>query len=73
MGGRACGSGGQPRGASRCSIDDDAPPGRARITIHEARSLPIVGGRIISILGLLGLAAIAAVIALAAVRRRRSG
>jgi hypothetical protein len=52
-------------------IDDDAVPGNAHIVVTEARSLPIVGGRIISILGLLGLAANAAVIAQAAVRRRR--
>jgi hypothetical protein len=48
-------------------IDDDATPGAAHITIREARTLPIVGGRIISVLGLLGLAANAAVI----VRDRR--
>ena len=52
-------------------VDDDATPGRARITVHEARSLPIVGGRIISILGLLGLAANAAVIMHSRIRRRR--
>ncbi len=63
----------QPRWYLALRVDDDATPGKARITVHEARSLPIVGGRIISTLGLLGLAANAAVIALAAVRRRRSG
>jgi hypothetical protein len=52
-------------------VDDDATPGRAHIVIREARTLPIVGGWIISLLGLLGLIANAAVIARAAVRRRR--
>jgi hypothetical protein len=63
----------QPRWYLALRIDDDATPGKARITVREARTLPIVGGRIISLLGLLGLAASAAVIALAAVRRRRGG
>jgi hypothetical protein len=63
----------QPRWYLALRIDDDATPGKARITVHEARSLPIVGGRIISTLGLLGLAANAVVIALAALRRRRNG
>jgi hypothetical protein len=63
----------QPRWYLALRIDDDATPGKARITVHEARSLPIVGGRIISTLGLLGLGANAAVIALAALRRRREG
>jgi hypothetical protein len=52
-------------------VDDDVTPGKARITVREAQSLPIVGGRIISALGLLGLAASAAVIIRAGVRRRR--
>jgi hypothetical protein len=63
----------QPRWYLALRINDDATPGKARITVHEARSLPIVGGRVISTLGLLGLAANAAVIALAALRRRRNG
>jgi uncharacterized membrane protein len=50
-------------------IDDDAKPNSAHIIIREARTLPIVGGRVISLLGLLGLVANAAVI----VRRRRRG
>jgi hypothetical protein len=50
-------------------IDDDATPGKARIIVRESRALPIVGGRIISMLGLLGLAASAVVI----VRGRRRG
>jgi hypothetical protein len=53
-------------------FDADATPGRAHIVIQEARSLPIVGGKIISLLGLLGLAANAAVIARAARRRRQA-
>lgn len=52
-------------------VDDDATPGRAHIVIREAQTLPIVGGRIISLLGLLGLGANAAVIARASWRARR--
>lgn len=52
-------------------IDDDATPGKAHITVREAQTLPIVGGRIITILGLLGLAANAVVIVRG--RRRREG
>jgi hypothetical protein len=63
----------QPRWYLALRIDDDATPGKARIVVREARTLPIVGGRIISLLGLLGLAAIAAVIARAGLRRRREG
>jgi hypothetical protein len=66
------GSGWQPRWYLALRIDDDATPGRAHVVIREARTLPIVGGRIISILGLLGLAANAAVIARSHRRRRRS-
>ena len=53
-------------------VDEDATAGKAHIVIGQARSLPIVGGRIISILGLLGLLANAVVIALAGWRRRRA-
>jgi hypothetical protein len=53
-------------------INDDATPGRAHVVIREARTLPIVSGRIISILGLLGLAANAAVIARGHRRRREA-
>ncbi len=51
-------------------VDQDATAGKAHIVIREAGSLPIVGGRIISILGLLGLVANAAVIARGSWRRR---
>ncbi len=51
-------------------VDRDATPGKAHIVIREARSLPIVGGQIISLLGLIGLAALAVVIANAARGRR---
>jgi hypothetical protein len=51
-------------------VDPSATAGKVHIVIREARSLPIVAGRIISIFGLLGLAAIAAVIGRAAWRRR---
>jgi hypothetical protein len=53
-------------------VNQDATPGKAHIVIREARTLPIVGGRIISVLGLLGLAASAAVMARAGWRRRRT-
>jgi hypothetical protein len=53
-------------------IDDDATPGKARVVIREAHTLPIVGGRIISILGLLGLAANGAMIPRSHRRRRES-
>jgi hypothetical protein len=65
------GSGWQPRWYLALQLDDDATPGRAHVVIREARTLPIVGGRIISIIGLLGLVANAAVIARGATRRRR--
>ena len=65
------GPGRQPRWYLALRVDDDAVPGKARITVRAARSLPIVGGRIISALGLLGLAASAAVIVRSSVRRRR--
>lgn len=54
-------------------VNQDATPGKAHLVIREARSLPIVGGRIIAILGLLGLAANAAVMGRAGWRRRRQG
>jgi hypothetical protein len=53
-------------------IDQAATPGKAHIVVREARSPPIVGGRIISILGLFGLLANAAVIARAGRRRRQA-
>ena len=62
----------QGRWSVALQVDDDATPGEAHITVRGARTLPIVGGRILSALGLLGLAAIAAVIARAGLRRRRS-
>jgi hypothetical protein len=54
-------------------INQDATPGKAHIVIRQANSLPIVGGKIISVLGLLGLAATAAVMGRAARRRRQAG
>jgi hypothetical protein len=62
----------QPRWFLALQIDDDATPGKAHVVIREARTLPIVGGQIISILGLLGLAANSAVIARGHRRRRQS-
>jgi hypothetical protein len=59
----------QPYWYLALQVDDDATPGRAHITVRESHALPIVGGRIISILGLLGLAANAVVV----VRGRRRG
>ena len=56
----------------RPKINQDATPGKAHIVIREANSLPIVGGKIISVLGLLGLAANAAVIARGGRRRRQA-
>jgi hypothetical protein len=53
-------------------VNQDATPGKAHIVIREADTLPILSGRIISILGLLGLAANAAVLTLIAWRRRRA-
>jgi hypothetical protein len=52
----------QPRWFLALRVDDDATPGKAHITVREARTLPIVAGRIVSLLGLLGLAAVAAAI-----------
>jgi hypothetical protein len=62
----------QPRWYLALRIDDDATPGKAHIVIREAQTLPIVGGRIISLLGLLGLAANAAMIVRGRLRRRAS-
>jgi hypothetical protein len=62
----------QDRWALVLKVDQDATPGKAHLVIREARTLPIVGGRIISVLGLLGLAASAAVLARAGWRRRRA-
>ena len=52
----------QPRWFLALRVDDDATPGKAHISVREARTLPIVAGRIVSLLGLLGLAAIAVAI-----------
>ncbi len=52
-------------------IDKNATPGQAHLVIREAQTLPIVGGKILSLLGLLGLTANAVVIGRAARRRRR--
>jgi hypothetical protein len=70
--GQPSGPGWQVRWGLVLQVDPDATPGKAHIVIREARSLPIVGGQIISLFGLLGLAAIAAVIASAARRRQRA-
>jgi hypothetical protein len=61
----------QHRWALVVKVNQDATPGKAHLVIREARTLPIVGGRIISVLGLLGLVANAAVIVRAGWRRRR--
>jgi hypothetical protein len=53
-------------------INQDATPGKAHIVIRQAHSAPIIGGRIISILGLLGLLANATVIARRGWHRRRA-
>ena len=53
-------------------INEDATPGKAHLVIRQARTLPIVSGRIISILGLLGLLANAAVIARVGRHQRRA-
>jgi hypothetical protein len=65
------GIGWQNRWALVLEVNREVTPGTAHIVVSEARSLPIVGGRIISILGLLGLVANAAVIGSRAWRRRR--
>jgi hypothetical protein len=65
-------SGWQDHWALVLKIDEGATPGKAHVVIREARSLPIVGGRIISILGLLGLLANATVMARAGWHRRRA-
>ena len=62
----------QPRWHIALRIDPDATPGQASVTISEARTFPIITGRIISILGLLGLTANAVVIGRGAWRRRRA-
>jgi hypothetical protein len=60
----------QTRWALVLKVDDDARPGNARIVIEQARSLPIVAGRIISLLGLVTLTGIGAVMSAGTVRRR---
>jgi hypothetical protein len=70
--GQPSGPGWQVRWGLVLQIDRAATPGKAHIVIREARSLPILGGRIISLFGLLGLAANAVIIASAARRRRRT-
>ncbi len=52
----------QPRWFLALRVDDDATPGKAHITVREARTIPIVAGRIVSLLGLFGLAAVAVAI-----------
>jgi hypothetical protein len=54
-------------------VDDDATSGRAHIVVEQARSLPVVAGRIISLLGVISLATIGAALLGGALRRRRSG
>ncbi len=68
----ALGRGWQTRWSLVLQMDDDANPDEASVVIQEARSLPIVAGRIISLLGVLGLVAIGVTILAGAVRRRRS-
>ena len=63
----------QTRWALVLKVADDAQPGKARIVIEQAHSLPIVAGRIISLLGLVSLAGVGAVMLAGAVRRRRWG
>ncbi len=63
----------QTRWALVLQVADDAQPGKARIVIEQARSVPIVAGRIISLLGLLTLTAVGAALLVGAVRRRRPG
>lgn len=43
-------------------VDDDATPDKARIVIRQAQTAPVIGGRILSLLGVLGLGANAVVI-----------
>jgi hypothetical protein len=71
--GPVAGTGWQTRWALVLQVADDAKPGKAHIVIEEARSLPIVAGRIISLLGLLTLAVIGVAILAGSVRRRRPG
>jgi hypothetical protein len=52
-------------------IDQNAKSGQAHLVIRETQTLPIVGGKILSIFGLLGLAANAVAIGRATRRRRR--
>jgi hypothetical protein len=63
----------QSRWALVLQVADDAKAGKARIVVQEARSLPIVAGRIVSLLGVLGLVAIGVAILAGTVRRRRAG
>ena len=65
------GAGWQRRWSLVLQVDRGAKPGKAHIVVKEARTLPIVAGRVISLFGLLGLAAIGAAIAAGELRRRR--
>jgi hypothetical protein len=58
-----------PRRQLVLQIDPDATPGAAKITISAAKTVPVVGGRVLTLLGLLGLAA--NFVAIGAGRRRR--
>jgi hypothetical protein len=61
--GQPSGPGWQVRWGLVLQLDRDTTPGNAHIVIREARSLPIIGGQVISLLGLLGLAAVGLIIA----------
>ena len=69
--GAPAGPGWQTRWALVLQVADDAQPGKARIVIEQTHSLPVVAGRIISLLGLVTLAGIGAVMVAGAMRRRR--
>jgi hypothetical protein len=71
--GPAAGPGWQSRWALVLQLNHDAKPGKAHIVVREARTLPIVPGRIISLFGLLALGAIGVALSASAMRRRRSG